>query len=147
MLIVNYSTNSAWLFTIIEQQTIMMRSRKEAKAIGERFYCDGKACKHGHRGLRYSSNGACLQCFASPRYRFLAHRAHAKARGIRFMLSYQQWLDLWGDKLPMRGRGLGRLCMARRRDRGGYQRHRVEIVAHNKNVEDGWDYKRGLAAD
>jgi hypothetical protein len=123
------------------EKKTMMPSRKQALATGAMFY-HGKKCRHGHNGVRYTSNYACVECFSSPRSRFIQRRARAKQRGIPFMLSYQQWLDIWGDKLPLRGRGLGRLCMASRRDRGGYQRHRVEIIADNKNVEDRWDYKR-----
>lgn len=34
-----------------------------AKESGEKLY-KGKKCKHGHSGLRYTSNGACFECMA-----------------------------------------------------------------------------------
>lgn len=36
-------------------------SRREAAELGERKY-QGKTCKRGHDGLRYTANGLCVQC-------------------------------------------------------------------------------------
>jgi hypothetical protein len=38
-------------------------TRQEAKKLGLKKYRDGRACKHGHRGERYVSCYACLECY------------------------------------------------------------------------------------
>jgi hypothetical protein len=117
----------------------IVRSRKEALAIGNKFYCDGQPCRNGHRlTIRYTSNGACVACFSSPRYRFLQHRANSQRRGIPFRFSFESWLETWGDNLALLGIGKDKLCMSRPRDKGSYKPDRVEIITHAKNVSDGW---------
>lgn len=34
---------------------------KEAKALGSKYYCSAR-CRQGHRGIRYTSNGVCIDC-------------------------------------------------------------------------------------
>lgn len=38
------------------------QKRIAAKEAGERFYSNGKLCKHGHESFRYTSNGHCVEC-------------------------------------------------------------------------------------
>jgi hypothetical protein len=112
--------------------------RKEAQAKGLCLYIDHKTFKHGHTlGLRYTSNGACAECFRSPRVRFLQQRANPKRRGIRFGFSYKSWLTAWGDNFMLRGRGRNKLCMSRPNDKGGYRPNRVAIISFCENASDG----------
>lgn len=37
-------------------------TRSQALASGETYYFTGKACRHGHTDLRYTSNGQCTEC-------------------------------------------------------------------------------------
>jgi len=63
----------------------------------------------------------------------------AKKRGIDFLLSYEEWLHIWetSGKLPLRGRGRGKYCMARNNDIGPYALHNVTIQLNEKNISDG----------
>jgi hypothetical protein len=38
------------------------KTKKEADAIGAKFYDTGKPCKHGHYGERRTSSGTCEEC-------------------------------------------------------------------------------------
>lgn len=69
---------------------------------------------------------------------FLKQRAHAKERGIPFLLTFGEWLDIWtrSGKLEKRGKGRGRYCMARFNDQGAYQTTNVEIIPYEKNLSD-----------
>jgi hypothetical protein len=112
--------------------------RKEAQAKGLCFYINRKACRYGHTlGLRYTSNGACAECFRSPRVRFLQQRANSKRRGIPFGFNYKDWRALWGDNFMLRGRGKDKLCMSRPNDKGSYRASRVAIIGFSENVSDG----------
>jgi hypothetical protein len=44
----------------------------------------------------------------------------AKRRGIEWQLTFEQWLEFWGDDLPERGRGRHNLSMQRPCDSGPY---------------------------
>lgn len=39
-----------------------IRTGKEARKIGERYYFTGNPCKHGHISRRIADNGGCLEC-------------------------------------------------------------------------------------
>ena len=54
------------------------------------------------------------------RRKFHSQRHGAASRGIAWQLTFQQWLDWWGDDLDRRGRGSGQLQMQRFADTGPY---------------------------
>lgn len=62
----------------------------------------------------------------------------AKDRGIAFLLSWDQWLDVWikSGRLCQRGRAKGQYCMARNGDMGPYSVDNVQIILHSENVRD-----------
>lgn len=51
---------------------------------------------------------------------FYRQRAKAKDRGIGWELTFQQWLDFWGEDISKRGSGKDDLQMQRLADRGPY---------------------------
>lgn len=68
----------------------------------------------------------------------LAYRNHknsAACRGIKFALSFGQWLAVWqtSGKLDRRGRGKGHYCMSRIKDSGGYELGNVHIQPCDEN--------------
>lgn len=67
---------------------------------------------------------------------FLSHRGNAKARGIPFLLTYDQWLEIWtaSGHLHERGRHKGQYVMARFGDVGPYAVGNVEIVTAEENI-------------
>jgi len=64
---------------------------------------------------------------------------NATARGIPFLLSFEQWLSIWNDsgKLNERGRGAKKYCMCRYNDIGSYEIGNVFIGTGRENVRDG----------
>lgn len=49
-----------------------LSARKQAKALGDKFYLSSTLCPLGHIGQRYTSNGACRLCFEEPEARSAA---------------------------------------------------------------------------
>ena len=58
---------------------------------------------------------------------------NAIRRGIEFRLTYEEWLEIWGDKLPLRGRTKGCYVMARHGDQGAYEIGNVKIIPREEN--------------
>lgn len=54
------------------------------------------------------------------RRKYWSQRSGAKTRGIGWELTFQQWLDWWGEDLDRRGQGVDGLQMQRVADQGPY---------------------------
>lgn len=67
-------------------------------------------------------------------------KQNANKRNIPFNLTYEQWLEVWGDKLPQRGRGKGKYCMARNNDQGPYSVDNVRIILFEDNNKEQHDF-------
>lgn len=65
-------------------------------------------------------------------------KIRAKSRGIEWLFSFDTWIDVWtsSGKLDQRGKGLGKYCMARKKDVGPYSPENVEITLYEKNAKD-----------
>jgi len=68
--------------------------------------------------------------------KYQSHKSGAKARGIEFTLSYEQWLAIWGDSIDQRGRGAQELGMLRARDEGGYTPNNVRLGTPQENSQE-----------
>ena len=70
---------------------------------------------------------------------FRAHRHGAKARGIKFLLTFEEWLTIWNNSghLHERGQHRGQYCMARYGDRGPYAIGNVKIILTAANTREG----------
>lgn len=70
--------------------------------------------------------------------KYLAHKNSAKQRGIRFLLTFEEWFVIWEDSgvFHLRGRQRGQYCMARYGDKGPYAVGNVEIIPMTKNSSD-----------
>lgn len=51
---------------------------------------------------------------------FMSQKAGAKSRGIGWELTFDQWMDFWGDDIDRRGQGRNNLQMQRFADAGPY---------------------------
>lgn len=62
-------------------------------------------------------------------------RFNRKRRGIKFHLTFDQWLAIWvkSGKLSKRGRGKEKFCMARFGDKGPYAIGNVKIITCSEN--------------
>ena len=68
--------------------------------------------------------------------RFYSHKSGAEQRGIKFELTYEQWLAIWGDKIDDRGPFAHQFGMLRTRDEGGYEVGNVRIGSPKENAQD-----------
>lgn len=66
-------------------------------------------------------------------------KSNARTRKIPFLLTFEQWLELWSasGKLEQRGRGADKFCMCRNKDVGSYEVGNVFIGTGRENVRDG----------
>jgi hypothetical protein len=77
----------------------------------------------------------------SPYARFMQQRANARHRGIRFLLTFEQWWSIWRRSRRYAERGRGRYVMARYRDSGPYAVGNVRIITYKSNVREAWACK------
>ena len=70
---------------------------------------------------------------SSPRARFNAHKSSATQRGIAFLLSFEQWWELWEPFWEKRGKGAQDMCMCRTADKGAYEWGNVRIATVKEN--------------
>ncbi len=72
----------------------------------------------------------------SLRDRYYDQKSHARARGIAFALTFEQWLIVWvqSGKLEERGRRSHQYVMARFNDRGPYAIGNVKITTMRANM-------------
>jgi len=70
---------------------------------------------------------------------FKAQKASARARGIPWELTFEQWLVIWEDsgRWDERGRRKNQYCMARFNDEGPYAVWNVKIIKHSENSSEG----------
>lgn len=75
---------------------------------------------------------------------YRAQRKNARVRGIGFLLTFSEWLQVWREsgKLDERGRTGGCYVMSRRGDVGPYAIGNVFIQLHAENVKEGFAIKR-----
>ena len=70
--------------------------------------------------------------------KFKWHLNAAKARGIPFLLTFEDWCGIWfaSGKWEQRGRRRGQYVMARFMDRGAYERGNVRICLVGENTDE-----------
>jgi hypothetical protein len=75
----------------------------------------------------------------NPYYKkFYAHQRRARNRGIDFLFTFEEWLEAWGDKINLMGRGSTKYCMARNGpDIGPYAPWNVRIITNAENISEG----------
>ncbi len=64
---------------------------------------------------------------------FRVQARQAKHRGIRFLLTFEEWVAWWGDNLQLRGRGPDGLCMCRYGDEGPYRVGNIYMASGSEN--------------
>jgi hypothetical protein len=71
-------------------------------------------------------------------------RAQAKHRGIEWALSFDQWLEIWGDNLDSVGRATQDLCLARTDQDQGWIPGNVSVISRRKHCRRLMQDKAGL---
>jgi len=70
------------------------------------------------------------------RAKYNQHKGTAKARGIEFDLSFDDWKQIWEGNFHKRGTGSGQLGMLRTRDEGGYTKGNVRLGTPKENQQE-----------
>ena len=66
-------------------------------------------------------------------YMIYKQRHYAKKRGIAFVITPEEWIEWWGDELPLRGNKPYDLCMGRYDDRGPYKLGNIYKATNAEN--------------
>ena len=68
-------------------------------------------------------------------YCFENHKRKARARGIPFLLTFEEWWKIWAESGHWRDGGCerGQYCMARYGDLGAYEVGNVRIILNEEN--------------
>lgn len=76
---------------------------------------------------------------ASPKGKYVVHKKNAKRRGVVFLLTFDQWWDIWRSSgyWDLRGCKPGQYVMCRLGDEGAYEVGNVYIGAFYTNFLDG----------
>jgi hypothetical protein len=74
----------------------------------------------------------------TPKRKFYAHRCNARRRGIEFILTFEEWFQIWQDSGYWDQRGLGKnqYVMSRYGDQGPYSITNVFIQMNCDNVRE-----------
>ena len=74
----------------------------------------------------------------TPRGKYAFHKSSAKKRGIPFLLTFEEWWDIWqaSGKWEQRGRRRDQYVMARFGDLGAYKRDNVRICLAGENTDE-----------
>ena len=72
------------------------------------------------------------------KHAYQSRKKSAKQRGIPFLISFEDWLDIWisSGHWEERGRGKDKYCMSRIGDLGAYEAGNVFIQSNSQNVRD-----------
>ena len=89
-----------------------------------------KFCDHTCQGLNQRHP------FRKAKRAFCNHRCSAKARGISWFFTFEEWYEFWqkSGKWEQRGLGVGKYCMARFGDTGPYHPGNVAIKTVTENL-------------
>jgi hypothetical protein len=78
---------------------------------------------------------------------YISQKYLAKKRKIEFLLTFQEWYDIWlqSGKFHLRGRRSNEYCMGRHNDIGPYAVNNVSIITNHENCsfanKDRWKGK------
>ena len=78
------------------------------------------------------------------RKQYRNHKSGAKVRGIPFLLTYEEWMNIWltSGKYEQRGPQKGQYVMCRKNDIGPYEIGNVYIDTNAHNAQVAWVGKK-----
>lgn len=73
--------------------------------------------------------------YLSPGYKFRQQRSSAKARGVEWLMTFEEWWGVWeaSGRWSQRGHRDGQYVMGRHGDAGPYAVGNVSIILSNEN--------------
>lgn len=92
-------------------------------------------CKRYYQTYYWKGGGRAKRAayVRSPAGRYQAQRIEAGRRGIEWKLTFQEWVEWWGDDYSKRGRGPDDLVMGRIGDIGPYSLDNIEKITKRQN--------------
>jgi hypothetical protein len=75
---------------------------------------------------------------------FRSQKNSAKHRGIEWHITFSEWVELWKERWPDRGRGMNDYVMARANDMGPYAPWNVHIIPFRENLQQVYNARLGL---
>lgn len=76
--------------------------------------------------------------------KYRVQESHADCRGIEWKITFQEWLDWWGDDLDRRGPHKDELGMCRFHDKGPYQLGNIYKGHPRDNAKTNGNVQRGV---
>ena len=67
---------------------------------------------------------------------YIGQKDAARRRNIEWNFTYDTWVEWWGEDIVNRGKGPGKLCMARFEDKGPYHPDNCKKITHGENVRE-----------
>ena len=69
---------------------------------------------------------------------YFYHKSNSATRNIQFLLTYDEWLQIWKDSGHLHERGCHKdqYVMARFGDMGPYSVENVKIILHKQNIQE-----------
>ena len=85
----------------------------------------------------------------TPKKAFDDQMRHAKDRGIDWLFTYEEWLELWlvSGEWQNRGRLPDQFCMCRFGDNGPYSLRNCFIATNKENQRERWDGREKITND
>jgi hypothetical protein len=80
------------------------------------------------------------------RQKYHEQGAQASSRGIMFLLTFEEWLNLWKTSGQLHNRGIkkGQYVMGRFKDSGPYKLGNVRIISNSQNSREVWENRREI---
>jgi len=77
-----------------------------------------------------------MDIYKAAKSKYNAQRNSAKQRGIEFLLTFEEWWNLWEPHWHNRGQASHQMCMCRTRDEGAYAVGNVRIATNKENKQE-----------
>lgn len=84
--------------------------------------------RNPHAKAKYNKTSA-----KTPVFKYHVHKNGAKKRGIGFLLSFEEWWEIWEPFWEARGKSKTSLVMCRYGDTGPYSKDNVYIDTYSNN--------------
>ena len=137
-----FGVSHEWVRLVLKRIGVTGKNRSAAKKAAKRKIIEARIDSY-----RLKSHGCDEAKFSELRklygdticLRYLEHKKNSYRRGIPFLLSFPQWIEIWvsSGKLAERGIGSKGWVMARVGDQGSYEIGNVFIYPSTMNVVDG----------
>lgn len=79
----------------------------------------------------------------SAKHKYYNHKSRANRRNIEFNMTFEEWINWWGDDFEKRGVTNGCLQMCRYNDEGPYELGNIYKATREQNLKDAYKTESG----